>query len=162
MHPSLPPEAAVDIAAAHLFGLFRNLRLPVSAQAVALSVQSRAEGRYESIRGLTRLETAEVSERANGEMQERTRSPNVQADHRTSVVIAIDTDFGSIDVKIAEPLTTFARRLWSAEDSGVAAEALQEADAKLDDWENLRRASQLEHDTVILPCGIQRYGSPLT
>ena len=93
IHPGLPPEAAVDIAAAHLFGLFRNLRLPENARAVALSVQSRAEGRYGSSRGSIRPQTAEVSARANGEMQERTRSPNVQADNRTSAVTSIETDF---------------------------------------------------------------------
>ena len=58
----LPPEAAVDIASAHLFGMFRALRLRENALALALSVQLRAEIRRRQERGT--LLTEEYRERA--------------------------------------------------------------------------------------------------
>jgi hypothetical protein len=145
----------VDIAAAHLFGLFRNLRLRENARAIALSVQTRAEAHHGNVGDITRRQADGVWERADDELRERTGSRNEQADRPTSAVASIETDWGSIDVEIAEPLITFARSLRSAENPEAAAAALREADAQLDEWELSRKAVPREHNTIILPFGVQ-------
>jgi hypothetical protein len=154
-YPSLPLEAAVDIAAAHLFGLFRNLRLRESARAIALSVQTRAEARYRHSGDVIRRQAEGIWERADDELREHSRSRDEQAGRPTSAVASIETDLGSINVEIAEPVIKFARSLWIAENANVAAAALQEADAQPDEWEIARKAVPREHNTIILPFGVQ-------
>jgi len=157
-HPTgsrLPAEAGVDIAAAHLFGLFRSLRLRENAQAIALSVQARMETRSRLFTDVTRESLGASSQRAERELAERTRRPTKPADSRIFSIASIDTEFGPIDVEMAEPLIVFARRLGRAESPDDAATALREADVQLDDWQRSREGIHRERDRIVLPFGVE-------
>ena len=153
-HPELPSDAAVDIAAAHLFGLFRNLRLPNSARDIALSVEMRSEDLHYNDGEVSRRQS-DVSARADDEMRELNRIDDPLAPGQTLTVGSIATDFGTVDFEIAAPLITFARNLRRARNSDLAAEALQQADAQLDDWHRLQSADRRDHSDVILPFGVR-------
>jgi len=152
--PNLPQGFAADIAAAHLFGLFRGLQLRENALALALSVQARAEAHHGQVRDATRRETDHIAQRCDVELRERTRRPQ-RADSSTSTVIQVATDRGTIDVEIIEPVVTLARKLQQSENEDMAAAALHAADAQIDDWERPRRAGQLEHTDLWLPFGVE-------
>jgi hypothetical protein len=96
-----------------------------------------------------------VWEHADSELRERARSRDEQVDRLPSTIASFETDAGSIDVEIAEPVTRFARSLWRAENADAAAVALRQADAQLDEWEISRKAVPREPNTVILPFGVQ-------
>jgi hypothetical protein len=70
----MPPEAAADIAAAHLFGLFRALRLRETAIALATSVRLRSELRRGHVEPLRRQEAAGQSRQADVELSEHSDS----------------------------------------------------------------------------------------
>ena len=154
VRPNLPQGFAADIAAAHLFGLFRGLQLRENALALALSVQARAEAHPGRVRDATRRESDNIAQRCDVELRERTRRPQ-RADGSTSTVMQVATDRGTIDVEIIEPVVTLARKLQRAENEDTAAAALQEADAQIDDWERPRRAGQHEHADLWLPFGVE-------
>lgn len=150
----LPSEATVDIAAAHLFGLFRGLGLRNNAVAMAMSVQARTEAREGGVSESTRAAVRSSSERAEAELHERGRF-TPQSDGRTVVVISVVTELGTIEVKIADQVISLARRLSLSQEPGSAVEALQEADSQLDDWEASRVAATRDRDTVVLPFGVE-------
>jgi len=70
---ALPVGAAVNVAAAHLFGFFKTLHLRENARALALATQMRTLARHSSIgpMGTPDLERAVV--RADEELRERTQ-----------------------------------------------------------------------------------------
>lgn len=150
----LPSEATVDIAAAHLFGLFRGLRLRDNALAMAVAVQARTEARGRSISDSTRAVVTRVSERAEAELLERTRLIP-QPNDREAAFISVDTDLGTIDVEVAAPVISLARLLQRTEAPDRAVAALREADAQLDAWEASRRSASRQRGSVVLPFGVE-------
>lgn len=139
----LPPEAAVDIASAHLFGMFRALRLRENAIALALAVQLRAEIRRQEVGTLlldeyrereTETVLRDARRAARAELAARTHE--VRAAGRRRVAVApIDTDRGTVQVEIAEPLLSLAESLQEAPAEEEAALALRKADTELERME---------------------------
>jgi hypothetical protein len=138
--PSLPHGAAVEIAAAHLFGLFRGLRL--------------RQARHGRIREHTRREAESLWLRADVELRERTRHTQ-RADGSMSIIVPVESDRGTIDVEIIEPVITLVHKLQRDESEDIAAGALQEADIRLDDWERPFRERQHAHDGLWFPFGVE-------
>jgi len=150
----VPSEAMVDIAAAHLFGMFRGLRLRDNALAMAVSVQARTEARMGNVSESTRVHANNISERAEIELRERTQR-TTQPDGRMATVISVDTELGAISVEVAEPVISLARSFRRAEAPDIAAAALREADAQLDAWEASRRTATRQRGNVVLPFGVE-------
>jgi hypothetical protein len=119
--PELPAEAAVLISAAHLFGLFKGLRLPNNAAAIALAVNARRNG-------LTSKQfdayIQQASESAEQELLTRTQQENVPTGAGTAAKLSLDTERGTVTVQIAEPLMEWARSLRHAVDSDEASRIL--------------------------------------
>lgn len=155
-YSALPEGAAADIAAAHLFGFFRNLHLRENARALALSVEMRTQARPGRIRGSTMEHLSEASERAEEELRGRALPPLDGEDSQGSVVVSVETDFGAIKVEIAAPTLSLVRNLRRAQDVDTAAAALREADAKLNNWErHPRRVDRHNRPSVNLKFGVQ-------
>lgn len=91
---NLPSEAAVEIAAANLFGLFRGLRLRANANAIAFSVQARTERREQRLQESSRINAARLANLADDELRRRTSKSDIRADGRTAAVMSIETDLG--------------------------------------------------------------------
>jgi hypothetical protein len=147
----LPPAAAVEIAAAHLFGLFRGLRMPQNALAIALSVQERQDvqiGRRRPDR--MQDERADLSERAEGELRERIRPT-----HANGGETSVDTELGTITVRLAEPLLMLARELREARATETAIAALRSADLAIDEWQSSRSREPEAYGTVRLLSGVE-------
>jgi hypothetical protein len=151
----LPPEAAVDIASAHLFGMFRALRLRENAVALALAVQVRAEIRRRHELGTLLLEEdgqretegllQDARARAHAELAVRTQGTSKLGGTRVAVA-SIDTDRGTVAVEIAEPLLALATNLQQAPAEDEAILALQRADTELERLERRRNADPNRHD----------------
>jgi hypothetical protein len=73
----------------------------------------------------------------------------------TSVVVPVETDLGTVEAEILEPIITLARQLLRARDVDVATAALREADVQLDAWEQPRRLSKGVHEIAWLPFGVE-------
>jgi hypothetical protein len=153
----LPPEAAIDIASAHLFGMFRALRLRENALALALSVQLRAEihrgqdGPRLLLEPHRERETAallqDARRRARAELAARTSGTTEGGGTRVAVA-SIDTERGTIAVEIAEPLLALAERLQEAPIEEEAILALHKADTELERLERQRRAEQQRRESI--------------
>jgi len=151
--PQLQSEAAVDIVAAHLFGLFRGLGLRENARAIALSVQARTESREGHLFPLTREHVYRATELAKYELQER--SQNSSSDEPTTTLMPIQTELGPLLIDLAEPVIKLARNLGRAENQEAAAAALREADSTLDTWGSSSRKTGSEHGKTTLPFGVE-------
>jgi hypothetical protein len=92
---------------------------------------------------------------AASELRERTRARQGQEGGHTSALTFLETDSGGIEIEITEPIITFAQKLQRAETQDVAAEALAQADAKLDAWNHTKRGDGREHEGVTLLCGVE-------
>jgi hypothetical protein len=160
----LPPAAAVDIASAHLFGMFRALRLRESALALALSVQRRAEIRRRQDSGMLLPEGHREEEtetllqaarpRAHAELAARTQETAELGGMRVAVA-SIETVRGTVVVEIAEPLVALAQRLQEGPAEEEAALAVHKADAELARLERERRAAPDQHGGRQGPIGIE-------
>jgi hypothetical protein len=157
----LPPEAAVDIASAHLFGMFRALRLRGNAVSLALSVQLRAERRQEEAAMLLEADRERETEallhdsrsRAHAELSDRRRQTS-KAGGTSVVVTSIDTDRGTVEVEIAEALLVLAEKLQEAPTEEQAALALHKADAELERLEQ-QRGTQPDGHERLGPIGLE-------
>lgn len=148
----LPSEFATEIACAHLFGLFRNLRLVDNARALASSVRTRRAQRLQQpelfhrpLERFLELADAELARHRGG----------AQAQDKVPMYVSIGTDFGPIKVEIAWATISLVQRLQRAPGVEAAAEALEEADRELDTWESRSRAYEVDD-----PHGRQRAALP--
>jgi hypothetical protein len=151
----LPPEAAVDIASAHLFGMFRALRFRENALALALAVQKRAEIRRRDAGGTLLLEQGreretdvrlqEARRHAHDELAARTQKIRKAGGTRVAVA-SIDTDRGTVAVEITEPLLALAVTLQEAPAEHEAVLALHKADRELERLERQRGADPNRHE----------------
>jgi hypothetical protein len=134
--------------------MFRALRLRENAVALALSVQLRAERRRE--RGTLLLEGDREREteallhdarpRAHAELAARRQQTSKVGGMRV-VVASIDTDRGTVEVEIAEPLLALAERLQEAPTEEEAALAVHKADTELERLQRERSAEPDQHET---------------
>jgi hypothetical protein len=151
----LASAAAVEIVAAHLFGLFRGLGLPEYARAIAVSSQVRAESRDRHPTDADRRAIRQRLELAESELGRRARRPVETPDAPVDAQIPIDTEFGPIEVDLSMPLMTLARNLCVAETSEAADEVVRVADSQLNAWEPSRRSATHELRRVVLPFGVE-------
>lgn len=149
---ALPIGAAVDVASAHLFGLFRTLRLRENARALALSTRARYMAHSGEVPIVEGLDGAAA--RAADELRERTR-PRKQEDATEAAVTSIETDFGAIEVEIASPTLELAQELQRSQNDDTAQAALRKADRELDKWLMATLARPQEPDKVSLSAGVR-------
>jgi hypothetical protein len=151
---SLPAEAAADIAAAHVFGLFKNLRLWGNARAVASAPWRRTKVLPEA-GSFAREESRRLREDADLELKQRTERRTDPIDEEQSAVVSIDTDLGPVEIEVSAPLTRFARRLQTADTDSDAIAALRDVNVQLDRWQRSRLPRTDEHPVAVLPIGVQ-------
>jgi hypothetical protein len=151
----LSSEAAVDIAAAHLFGFFRGAHLRENATAIALSVQMRAASREGKLNPKIRADAQRAADLAEQEISERGGRLSSQANVPGSTILQLDTDSGPIRIELAEPLIAFSRTLRQSETVESAAAALHEVDSRLNAWEKSRERDRTDRDMAVLPFGAQ-------
>jgi hypothetical protein len=153
----LPPQGAVEIAASHLFGLFRNLRLLENARAIALSLKAARLQQNATPEGLRDSDSQEIESalrRARNEIMER--SDNIMTNRiegGRGTVIRVETAYGVINAALAAPIIDFARNIWDSKSVGNAFGVLRDLDAQLDSWNE--EPSQKESGKIALPCGVQ-------
>ena len=147
----LPGEAAVLISAAHLFGMFRGLRLPNNAETIALAV-SATRNRFTDKQFDTHIQQA--TERAEQELLTRAQQGNLHTGTGTSAVLSLDTERGTVMLEIAEPLLRWARTLRHARSLDDASRALRKIDVELDLWEASRQAIA-HRDATFYSVGIE-------
>lgn len=148
--PTLPLDAVIDVVAAHLFGLFRGLLLPQNALAIALSVKARSKP--SKLTGVGNNEAA--FRRAEGELQQIARPTETQEGGRAWMV-PMRTEFGTVEVVIAEPVIDLARDLQRHVSADEAVTSLRRADSLLDKWETSRKEESRDRKNVLLPFGIE-------
>jgi hypothetical protein len=151
----LASVAAVEIVAAHLFGLFKSLRLPEYARAIAFSTQVRAESRSGLFRDDAEANIGHLHERAEEEFRRNTRIPIAAKERLTAAEVPIETELGSIAIDISEPLMALTRAICRTETSEAADVVLWKADSQLDEWENSRRVLTHETRNIVLPFGVE-------
>jgi hypothetical protein len=147
-------DAAIEIVAAHLFGLFSAVGLRLNALAIALSIQARARNRaYYPARDAR----YRVSDAADAELRERaarfaapTESPR----------FFIETLFGSIEIGISDVVLDLARQLRLSESREEIIDLLRVTDKKLDHWEQIHRSEERDERRVALPSGVEVYFPP--
>jgi hypothetical protein len=152
---SLPPEAAADIAAAHVFGLFKNLRLWENARAVASAPWRRSRASLEGVSSFTPEASRRLRESAELEFKQRTERRTDPIDEEQSDVVPIATDLGPVEIEISAPLARFAHRMQTADTGADAVVALREANAQLERWQRTRLPRTDEHRVAVLPIGVQ-------
>ena len=152
----LPAEAALEVAAAHVFGFFRNLGLRENARAIATSLWRRlgTQHKVRVFQGIEAESHARLRQRAAVELQERSQQRPDPIDKQEVVVVAIASELGRVEVEMSDALVGFAKRLQTAEEPSEAIVALREADAELDRWESLRR-EHVASNVAVLPFGVQ-------
>ena len=148
-------EAAVEVTAAHLFGLFTNLRMRENARVMAASVQARATFRSKHRRPAARDELRRLRDAADREIESRrgeaVSMPSLTG-RRAPTSVWIETDFGELLVELDSAAVTLAADLSEAEDPDEAVEKLQQGTRELDEWS--RQAPRRNQRSVSLPSGV--------
>jgi hypothetical protein len=150
---NLPSAAAADVAAAHLFGLFRGLHLPKAAAAVAHSVDLRTRSRSSKTLAPVSKEPRRNFKIAQEELSRRIRSSPFGGTAEDTWV-DLTTPLGELDIALAAPLLDFAHELSEAQTDDEAAAAHRRADSSLDNWEASRRSAMENTDLSVLNTGI--------
>ena len=146
---TLAPAGATEIVVAHLFGLFRALRMPANAQALAMSLQARGgrveqAGLFDDLRRQGEVAAAEL-ERQSVVLDSRDVERQVR----------LDVDSADAEVGLSSVVIRLTRRLQMTISQEEAAAAVTEADAELDEWLN-RQAHKLEGPPrAVLPFGVE-------
>lgn len=132
--PEPPPQLAVEIAAAHLFGLCLSLGLVENAAALAAGVEARSRGVSEAReRRSRRDETLAALAASADEELDAHRAPATGDDRETRrIQRTLVSSLGAAEVAIEPATTTLIERLRSG-DVGAASAALDEADTRLDE-----------------------------
>lgn len=146
----LPPEAFLEVATAHLFGVFRNLRLHDNAQAIAWAPWRLNYVDPDRVRA-TGPDRRELVGRAQIELQEFVRRPQSAPD---SGLMFVQSDAGSLEAELAGPLMRLVAALQNARSSSQAVRALTEADIQLDELEQQHGEEQTSELERRLPIGL--------
>jgi hypothetical protein len=126
-----------EIAAAHLFGLFRNVGLLATARGLAVSAELRSRADTVAAAPDEAGKVIEgVAAEASRELEERTKQLVTGVDAPYSVLIG--SGGITVQVDLSVPLIDLAHRLIRATESRSAMAALLEADATLDVWNQAR------------------------
>lgn len=148
-----PDDLRVEVAAAHLFGLCRNLGLRKNAVALALATAARreAESRLFGRRGLDDAVEA-VADDAEAELEAR---PLASDDiEEGEVTRTIDSAFGPVEVRIEAPILRLVRALRIRTDPQAAAAAVDDAEEALNP-PLLTQGEALGRGSARLPSGVR-------
>jgi hypothetical protein len=151
--PDLSPILAVEVAAGHLFGLFRGLGLPQNANAIALGISARGRRRRDAGLGDQQHRQAERAATERRSAGRTTELENVRLGWRGRM----QTEAGDVDVGLAEPVVRLAQQLSVSGDADEAVEFLRKADADIDEWWAAledRPQQETRDDTSLLPYGL--------
>ncbi len=149
----LPDEAAVEIVAAHLFGLFQNLRLRENAQALAASVETRAESRLNGALDRTKSTLEHLRELADSELERLTHSQREGSDYWTGGNIEIEMEFGTVSVEISSATLSLSAKLSLSKTKDDAVKALREESGRLKEWDSSQR--QKDDAGIVLSSGVR-------
>jgi hypothetical protein len=144
----------VDIVAAHLFGLFKGLRLTMNARAIALAAQSRAL-RGTPLWAVGKFDLRKPFDDAARELDQRSSIPEQPPDLDDSApnrIFSLDSEAGSLQVGLAPPIVKLAAKLENAVEPDAAVQALAEAERSLAAWEEV--AGSRSQRGTLLPFGI--------
>jgi hypothetical protein len=157
----LPGRVAVEIVAAHLFGLFGSLGLRETARATALSVQRRVETDHRIVPALGSVQSEALWHAADREitadqvLDEHSKNETPGLHELAGRTVTFETALGAIGVEIAPPILSLARKLWRSQDRDAAADILEHTEAQLDEWLHTRRATAHERKAISLPFGVE-------
>ncbi len=128
---SLSLAAAVDIASAHLFGLFRNLGLLENARALASSVQERAYSVNNVLSHINQGTRIQIRDRADSE---RILHGSRRIDSQNWAPLSIDMtmELGRVYIEISAATVSLASNLILAITYDEAIAALKEATTQLE------------------------------
>jgi hypothetical protein len=126
-----PEEAAVEIAAAHLFGLCLSLGLRSNALALSRAVEVRNTARQTTDARGKDSEARRLAALADSELRNQFAVETISADDSGAGFQSFRTPSGSIDVNLAPPVVTLLRQLRTSRFPD-AVEALRIADQRLD------------------------------
>jgi hypothetical protein len=145
-----PPQLAVEVAAAHLFGVCLNLGLWTNARAIALGVAMRGAGAAVPDDAGRRLdEVLTIGRRADAELVEETGA-TLEGDAAGAGGLRIlRSGLGVLEVEITQATMSLIRALRSP-DPDEAAAALDDADEVLDELH-----PGPEDAGVLLPSGLR-------
>jgi hypothetical protein len=149
---AIPEGFALEVAAAHLFGLFMGLQLPENAHAIGMSVQARREHRTQDEPRISRAVLREASSRAARELRDRAQAANGNSEE---VALSLQTQLGPVDVRVADPLLQFARHLRESESIEEAVAGMRTAEAGLRQWRTVHTESEPNAEVVTLPAGLR-------
>ncbi|WP_420128146.1 hypothetical protein [Longimicrobium sp.] len=132
--PEPPPQLAVEIAAAHLFGLCLSLGLVENAAALAAGVEARSRGASEAGKRRPRRDETLAALAASADEELGSHSAPATGDDQETRRIqrTLVSSLGSAEVTMEPATTTLIERLRSA-DIDEASAALDEADTRLDE-----------------------------
>jgi hypothetical protein len=150
----VPREAMIDIVAAHLFGLFMNLRLRETARAIALSVQLRAVNQHPNLFARSVAAQDEAIHQSESELRLKMTGVPKQAGD-ASVILSIDTDHGNIEVAIAAPTINVVRQLCQAQTSDQFDSILADSDRLIARWVADRRKQSVQRGSIVLSVGAE-------
>jgi hypothetical protein len=144
----LPLEAAVEVASAHLCGLFLGLRMPENARAIRMAGRRRRALHSES--KSDDAPSQDILEAAETERHRRSASLLSEASGRLEVVVP--TELGEVSARLSPELMTLARQLQQSVDLAQVGKALVDADRRLDTWVTSQPTSA---KTTALPIGVE-------
>ena len=148
--PSPASELATEVVSAHLFGLFRNLRLQENARALAYSVQARTGLMRDIEAGATRDIFGQTRQRAD---LERERVVSKGADGQSRAFFEMATEIGAISVEMSTATLSLASRISSSLDYDESLEAIADADRQLDEW--VTSQGKIEETEALMSSGIR-------
>jgi hypothetical protein len=153
--PFLTDDGVVEIVSAHLFGLFKGIGLAENALAIALSVQRRRKTWDYDLFNAPEDVIDRVSDRAEKKLFRRTRRSDLETEDSDARALFLETQFGPVEIDIAEPVLKLAHHLRRVETPEAAASVRQEIDSQLDAWEESRTEAKSSEDRVIMPYGVE-------
>jgi hypothetical protein len=152
--PPNPEGAAVELVAAHLFGLLTGLGLRASARSISSGVLARAAREERSNQFWSKNDAIQLSELAHQET-ERMLRPTTEAETEYKLANPIETSTGEVRATLASALVRIIKAFFHTDDSERLAAAVTDADKELDRWEAVTLANSAGSQTLTtLPCGV--------
>jgi len=148
-----PAELVSDVVSAHLFGLFKNLRLPDTARAIANSVELRAN----IPPGSVRYSVANRNDALNASDEELARrlKPITQQGDDIGHSTTIETELGrNIEVILATQVIDLVQKVCRASTAAEFALVVRDADREITSWVTDRKRDP-QPRKVVLPFGAE-------
>jgi len=153
--PANSEEAAVELVAAHLFGLLIGIGLRASARAISFRVLTRSAKSERSPQFWAQDDAHLLVDRADEE-NERLLRPLGQDHANYKLASPIETSAGPVRATLASALVRLIKSFSHTDALETLSAALMDADKELDDWQTSRFKDSGENETdTILQCGLR-------